>query len=221
MPHTVTVKFVDFWPTFDENDNKFLAAMRATTDVAVLPAACAEEPDILFYSRCGLQHLDYQNVKVYFTGENDVPDFNECDYALSFHHLTFGDRHLRYPLYMLYEYDQLGSAPPVGAEAAARPFCSFLMRNFYNCDPTRIEIVDGVATCGPIAYGGPWRNNTGGPVDDKIAFIAKYKFNLALENSRLSGYVTEKILEPFVGAPTMWSTTSIPKHSCECATTTL
>ena len=207
MPHTVTVKFVDFWPTFDENDNKFLAAMRATTDVAVLPAACAEEPDILFYSRCGLQHLDCQNaVKVYFTGENDVPDFNECDYALSFHHLTFGDRHLRYPLYMLYEYDQLGSAPPVGAEAAARPFCSFLMRNFYNCDPTRIEIVDGVATCGPIAYGGPWRNNTGGPVDDKIAFIAKYKFNLALENSRLSGYVTEKILEPFVAGtvPLYW-----------------
>ncbi|MDE6137739.1 MAG: hypothetical protein K2F97_09725 [Muribaculaceae bacterium] len=208
MPHTITVKFVDFWPTFDEYDNKFLAAMQAGADVAVLPSSSAEEPDILFYSRCGLRHLDYQkSVKVYFTGENDVPDFNECDYALSFHHLEFGDRHLRYPLYMLYEYDELTSAPRVGAEAAGRPFCSFLMRNSANCDPMRIEIVDAVEDMfGPIAYGGPWRNNTGGPVGEKIPFIARYKFNLALENTRLQGYVTEKILEPFVAGtvPLYW-----------------
>ena len=39
----------------------------------------------------------------------------------------------------------------------------------------------------------------GGPVDDKIAFERDYKFTLAFENSSMSGYTTEKILEAFAG----------------------
>ena len=207
MSDTITVKFVDFWPTFNENDNKFLSALRASCDVHVIPFGSSGSSDILFYSRCGLRHLHYSDsIKVYYTGENDVPDFNECDYALSFHHLDFGGRHMRYPLYMLYEYDELDSVCVHGEDVADRPFCSFLMRNFSNCAPERLMIVDAVESYRPIAYGGPWRNNTGGPVDEKIPFISRYKFNLALENSLLPGYITEKILEPLVAGtvPLYW-----------------
>ena len=209
FPRTITVKFVDFWPSFDENDNKFLAALRSGMDAQVIPSSSPEIPDLLFYSQFGMRHLDYESsVKIYYTGENDVPDFNECDYAISFHHIDFGRRHLRYPIYMLYEHEELGSGhyAPAARQAVERPFCSFLMRNHYNCDPRRLEIVDAVESYRPIAYGGPWRNNIGGPVEEKIPFIAGYKFNLALENSLLPGYVTEKLLEPLVAdtVPIYW-----------------
>lgn len=78
------------------------------------------------------------------------------------------------------------------------------MRNYQDCDKTRLDIIDAVNEYKPVAFGGPYRNNIGGPVDEdgKIAFVAKYKFNLALENSSLPGYITEKIVEPFA-APTV------------------
>ena len=140
----VTVKFVDCWPTCDVEHNKFVDALRSKYLVTVLPTDGDEVPDLLFYSRCGNgRHLSYDCIRIYFTGENDCPDFNECDYALSFYPLTLGDRHLRYPLYMLYEYDRLGTPETVSdSDALGRGFCSLLMRNATNCDPRRLEIID-------------------------------------------------------------------------------
>ena len=47
-----------------------------------------------------------------------------------------------------------------------------------------------------VDSGGRYLNNIGGPVADKLDFIKEYKFTIAFENSSLSGYTTEKILEP-------------------------
>lgn len=216
MSKTITLKFEGFWDTFDLQNNKFVDALRARFDVTVLEADCDDRPDILIYSWYDQRHLRYDSsVKVYYTGENDVPDFNECDYAISFHHIDFGGRHLRYPLYMLYEYDMAKAGPRNIADdaAAKRDFCSCLIRNFSNCSPRRLEIIDRVEAYRPIAYGGPWRNNTGGPVDEKIPFISRYKFNLALENSAIPGYVTEKILEPLAAetVPVYWGAPDVAR----------
>lgn len=134
---TVTVKFVDFWQSFDWRDNRFVRALRSQRQVTVLEPLSPEVPDILFYSRGpGCDHLRYDCLKVYFTGENDFPDFNECDYALSFYECDCGGRNLRYPLYMLYECDE-AACPPVlsDAEALDRGFCSLVMSNASNCHP--------------------------------------------------------------------------------------
>lgn len=211
----VTIKFVDFWPTWEEENNKFVEAMKARHNVRVIPSDSEEVPDILFYSRCGKgEHLKYDCLKIYFTGENDFPDFNECDYALSFYDIDFGPRHLRYPLYMLYEYNELSDPVKItDSKAVARPFCSLLMRNSTNCDPLRLKIIDIVDDYKPLVYGGSFRNNTGGNVKEKIPFISGYKFNLALENSIVDGYVTEKILEPMVAStvPVYWGSEYVKK----------
>jgi hypothetical protein len=49
-------------------------------------------------------------------------------------------------------------------------------------------------------------NNTGGPVKDKLEFLELSKFNIAFENSRHPGYVTEKIVEAFIAntVPIYW-----------------
>lgn len=40
-----------------------------------------------------------------YTGENQVPDFNICDYAIGFHYIYFQDRYIRFPLYHFYQQD--------------------------------------------------------------------------------------------------------------------
>ncbi len=202
----ISVRFVDFWRSLDHRNNVFVDALSAKYRVRVLDDQSAEKPDILFYSAFGTDHYRYADcVKVYFSGENDVPDFNECDYALSHNRIDFNGRHLRYPLYMTYEIDDALCPPALtDSQALDRGFCTLLMSNSNDCAAERLLITDAVESYRPIAYGGAYRNNTGGkiPIDAKIEFIAGYKFNLALENSSFRGYVTEKIVEP-LAAPTV------------------
>ncbi len=58
--------------------------------------------DLVFGSPIGSARkiLSYQNTKrVFYTGENEVPNFNLFDYAIGFDELDFRDRYLRMPLY--------------------------------------------------------------------------------------------------------------------------
>ncbi len=88
----IKVNFCDFWPGFAKN-NMFLTFLEKHFSVSM-----DSNPDYLFYSVYGNSHLKYKNcVKILFTGENLVPDFNLCDYALGFHYLEFGDRYMRFP----------------------------------------------------------------------------------------------------------------------------
>ncbi|WQV67991.1 fucosyltransferase [Helicobacter pylori] len=62
--------------------------------------------DIVFGNPLGSARkiLSYQNAKrVFYTGENESPNFNIFDYAIGFDELDFRDRYLRMPLY----YDRL------------------------------------------------------------------------------------------------------------------
>ena len=59
----------------------------------------SEDPDYIIYSGFGNDHLKYDCIRIFFTGECITPDFNECDYAIGFDRLTFGDRYARIPLY--------------------------------------------------------------------------------------------------------------------------
>ena len=212
---SITVKFVDFWPTFDRQANPFVRALSQRYQVEVIPSDSPIAADLLFYSRCGNKQFlrePESSIRIYYTGENDVPDFNCCDYALSFHRLDFGPRHMRFPLYLLYEYDEALNPPSLtDDEALSRDFCSVVLRNANNCDPRRIAIIDAIGQYKPLAYGGPRRNNVGAPVEEKIPFIKDYKFNLALENSDVPGYVTEKIVEPFAAptVPIYWGTADV------------
>lgn len=208
MANSITVKFVDFWPTFDKENNKLVRALRARRSVTVLSDDNREEPDILFYSHCGYagEHYKYNRaVKVFYTGENDYPNFNECDYAISFHDIDVAGRNLRYPLYAL-EFPSGNATEQALNQPEQRGFCSVVMSNSLECDPRRVEIIDAVNAYKPLAYGGSFRNNVGGRVADKESFLAQYKFNLALENSQLDGYVTEKIADSFLAhtVPIYW-----------------
>ncbi len=213
---SITVKFVDFWPYFNPNDNFLLRALQNKYDVTVLDSS-NETPDILFCSAFGHKHFQYPgSIKIYFTGENDVPNFNYYDYALSFQEISFNDRHLRYPLYHLYcDISALDKSPAIPDDATLlnRDFCSIVVSNARSSHPMREEIWHRLEQYKTISSGGRYKNNVGGPVPDKEKFIKEYKFNLALENSQVDGYTTEKIVEPFrcFTVPIYWGNRHVDK----------
>ncbi|WP_187864088.1 glycosyltransferase family 10 domain-containing protein [Helicobacter pylori] len=64
-----------------------------------------EPSDLVFGNPLGQARkiLSYQNTKrVFYTGENEAPNFNLFDYAIGFDELNFNDRYLRMPLYYAY-----------------------------------------------------------------------------------------------------------------------
>ena len=48
-----------------------------------------------------------------------------------------------------------------------------------------------------VSSGGRYKNNIGGAIKDKDAFLGDYKFNIAFENASFKGYTTEKIVDAF------------------------
>ncbi len=190
----IKIYFTDFWPGL-EKDNYFLRLLQKHFNVVV-----DANPDYLFFSVYGSSHLQYANcIKIFFTGENVVPDFNVCDYALGFNYLQFEDRYMRFPLYAIYPgYQQLTQKKVIDAQVLHRKFCNFVYSNNTYADPARTLFFNALSKYKKIDSGGRYLNNMGGPVADKMSFISQYKFSIAFENSVSPGYTTEKIMEPMV-----------------------
>ena len=76
---TIKIQFVDFWDGFNKHDNEFVTVLKEKYEVNL-----SDNPDYLFYSGFGFQHLKYNCIRIFYTGECITPNFNECDYAISF-----------------------------------------------------------------------------------------------------------------------------------------
>ncbi len=198
MKQSIKLKFVDFYAGFNKSDNEFLDALRERYDVRLV-----EDPDFIIYSGFGYDYLKYTDcVRIFYTGECITPDFNECDYAIGFDRLQFGDRYVRIPLYDLFQYKQnyralIGRAAFAEEELNAKEgFCNFVYSNCFAHD-LRTEVFKKLSAYKQVASGGRYMNNVGGPVADKKKFQSKFKFSIAFENTSHDGYATEKIMEAF------------------------
>lgn len=197
----IKIKFVDFWEGFDFENNFIINSLRKQYDVEL-----SDQPEYVFASVFGNDFLNYDCIRIQFTGENIVPDFSFFDYALGFEYMTYEDRYLRYPLYAVTElYGNVCKLMStkhlnVTPELAKRDFCAMVVSNStLTVSPKRTEIFHKLCTYKNVASGGRYLNNIGVPegVKNKIEFQNKYKFTLALENTYQSGYVTEKLPQAF------------------------
>lgn len=208
----IKVGYVDFWKGFDPCNN-------CLTDMLfqILGKEKIEinnkKPDYLFFSCFGYRHLKYDCIKIFFTGENIVPDFNICDYAIGVHKINFDDRYLRLPFYYWYEgaYNKaLQKTKFADDYYLKRKFCCFVISNSL-ADPKREEMISLLNKYKAVDSGGRYLNNMGGAVKDKRKFTSNYKFSLCFENSMAKGYTTEKIIEGFAGngIPIYWGNPDI------------
>ena len=156
-------------------------------------------PEYVFYSAYGEEHLAYDCIRIFITGENITPNFTICDYAIGFDHLHFLDRYLRYPLYLFYEQDvkrasQKHKDIDEKLLASKSRFCNFVVSNG-NADPYREQVFYALNAYKRVDSGGRYLNNIGGSVADKFAFQSECRFSLCFENSSTPGYLTEKLIQ--------------------------
>lgn len=200
---TVRVAFTDFWNNYNKDGNcRFYPLVKEILSrrYNVEEVGADENPQYLFYSCFGeeFRFVAGNPVKIFFTGELFVPDFNECDYAFGYEYLTFGDRYMRLPLL------RLSSSLPAALEkhkkadelfAKKTGFCSFVVSNGSN--RSRAEAFSALSAYKKVDSGGRFMNNVGGAVEDKLAFASERKFSLCFENCVSPGYATEKLTDAF------------------------
>ena len=173
------------------------------------------DAELLIYSDFGEQHWTFNGLKIYITGENMVPDFDQCDLAFSPQEDLHDARCIRLPYYaqVLPYMGSLIRGPEWQPQSYLnRPrFCSFVasnprgsFRNAFFKKLNRLKKVDSA---------GRHFNNFGSAIDDKLNFLKNYRFNLAFENSQSPGYVTEKLVEPLLTGciPIYWGAPDVAK----------
>jgi alpha(1,3/1,4) fucosyltransferase len=195
---TIRINFSDFWhgnsPDEIARRNPLYQLLSRRFDLQI-----CEDPDFLIYSSriFGQEFMKHRCVRIFYTGENDRPDFEECDFAFTFDYLD-DPRHYRLPLYKFYvNIEELTSPRDVDAIIRQKTeFCAFLVSN--PAATERIDFFHALSRYKKVDSGGKVLNNIGGRVDDRFAFLKSRKFSISFENSSYPGYSTEKLILPWL-----------------------
>lgn len=192
----IKIDFVDFWQGFDKTNNDFYKILNEKYIVEI-----SDNPEYIFYSCFGFEHVKYDCVRIFYTGECVTPDFNICDYAIGFDYMSFGDRYVRIPLYMLFQYKEdyeraLKKHLYCDENNSGKSFCNFIYSNC-SAQKSREDFFYLLSEYKKVDSGGRYLNNIGCTVKNKYDFQKNYKFSIAFENTCYKGYTTEKIIQAF------------------------
>src|SRR5205809_7614802 len=89
--------FSDQVQPFSAEKSVWTRLLRECYDVVLVPNIT--EADLLIYSDFGKDHQRFAGRKIYFTIENMLPDYNECDFAITSLLRPEDPRHFRFPYY--------------------------------------------------------------------------------------------------------------------------
>lgn len=208
------------------------------TEVCINPVLDYEKPDFVFYSNNGVKHLQYpQSVKIQINVESYIPDFNDCDYAISTVMLNMPERCLWVPAFYWFSYKAMRVLPPTPRECAInRKFCVFMYsQEVYGtgamlrkslCQKLHNEY-KYVECPGKVLHNYDAeellpRNNPNW-IKSKREYLNKFKFCIAYENMDLPGYITEKLMDCYLSntVPIYWGSSKwsslFPANSMICA----
>lgn len=203
MKSTLKMKICDWWSGEGFYENYFIKSLGLKYNIIE-----SENPDYILYSVFGYEHTKYDCIRIFFTGENICPDFNICDYAIGFSYISFEDRYIRYPLYLLNQNDikRAINKHKINKKIInnKNKFCNYIYSHS-NSSKVREKFFDALSEYKKVDSAGSYRNNIGKslPVINgdfstaKFDFMKDYKFSIAFENSSTNGYVTEKIIQAF------------------------
>ena len=217
----MNISFCDFWDDFNFNNNFFVDLLQSMDPKYKVVPFSNEHTDILIYSCFGSEHhkADRKKVKkIFYTGENKRPNYNECDYSLSFDFSDYDGRNIRLPLWLLQidwfgkvNYENPKFVIPKNelrtSRFSVKPKTKFCCIVFNNPILNRISILQKLSQYKTIdCYGKPFGNWFYGE-DEKYKVISDYKFNICFENGIHSGYYTEKIIHAKVAGclPLYWA----------------
>ncbi len=210
-PKTIKIDFSDLYNNFDKKNNWIYKALAERYNVEI-----SDEPDFLFYSVFGSEFRSYKNcVKIFITGENILPNFNECDYAQGFDYIDFNGRYFHKNCQI--PRDAICNRAELPDDLFNRRFCNFIYSNNNSGDGAllRQEFCKRLMEYKHVDCPGKILNNMSAPElaprngdwwNSKQEFLNKYKFTIAFENSSSNGYTTEKLTQPLMSnsIPIYW-----------------
>ena len=130
MKQKIRCYFTDFWEGFDYK--YFLGFLLDEYDIII----DREHPDYLFFSCFGNDHLFYTDcIKIFWCGENIIPDLNICDYAVCLSDIQAGDRIYHHYLTLYKKGRNAVKFNLTPDELLNRKFCNFVYSNNDNAFP--------------------------------------------------------------------------------------
>lgn len=205
---TINLAFEHLYDDFDVTNNIFTDLLSNYFNICICSykTKSPEDIDLLIYS--SFYTLENRNLiedhyadvkKLFISGENESPNFNICDFAVTCNDISFGNRHFRLPYYAMSYYNKELLERTWDDSMFDRKFCSFVVSNYNLSNPARFNVFQMLNNeYTKVDSGGMAFNNIGtSGVEDKHEFISQYKFNIAGENSFVDDYVTEKIMDAF------------------------
>ena len=215
----IKINITDFYDGFDKKDNYIYKILSEKYIVTI----DERNPDYLFYSCWGQEFLNYNCIKIYYTSENVIPDFNFCDYATGFAYLDFNGRYKRFANFVAYE-DQVKNLFEkkdfLESDLKLKTgFCNYIYSNG-KADPVRDNFFYLLSKYKKVISAGKHLNNFTMPLTDpvwsvnKVNFMRSFKFSIAFENSSLPGYTTEKLMHAFISntIPIYWGDPTIGEN---------
>lgn len=216
MESSKYVKFLNFWPEFDEEHNFILEALEGQEVIRPIEviSVFGPPPPSIFKDFLSLMRLTRKSRfwginprRVWFTGENIRPPVgNHFDSFVSFDQDTYGGANFYFPL--LYaelllrerqwtkrrgiDHDKNELLKPRFSPKKKDKFiCAFIS----NPEPVRMRALDELRRYGEVDVFGPLSGNTR---ISKYETAKEYKFMLCFENDLYPGYVTEKLLDAYL-----------------------
>ena len=205
----MNIAFLDFWQypkPFDPNNNFLTNLLRLSKDIQIVNP---NDADLIIYSCFGNENKMYNHCKkIFYTGECIRPDYNHCDYSITFDFDSYEDRNIRIPLWYFYidwfsikTYGNPEYLIPVNyltgenefTKKEKNKFCSAVFSQ--NRDDIRFDFVNRLKSYKDVdCYGKIHVNSLPDGERYKMDIISDYKFNMCFENTIYPGYFTEKLL---------------------------
>lgn len=211
MKKTIKIQKVDFFEkyfqkTIEKKLNKYYEL------------EYSNQPDFLFYSvyGTGREHYKFHDcVKIFWSAEGVIPDFNECDYAIGSYPMDVGTRYFQFPYQGVPQTVQ-DRGKFSNIDLSTRKFCNFIYSNADNGRGAvlRQEFCKKLMQYKHVDCPGKVLNNMVNAIEPregnwyqgKMDFLKDYKFTIAFENVSMPGMTTEKLAQAFeVGTiPIYW-----------------
>jgi len=210
------IKFSNFWPDFDEENNFILDALadqevfspiEITSVFGNPPRSMLKELFSRIRPNPKSRFAGITPRRVWFTGENIRPPVGQhFDSFVSFDQDSYGGVNFYFPLLyseLLLRESQWAKRRGIDFDKnellnyRQRPktkekfVCAFIS----NFEPVRMRALDGLRKYGEVDVFGPHSSNTR---LSKYEKAREYKFMLCFENDLYPGYVTEKLLDAYV-----------------------
>ena len=156
--------------------------------------------------------FDFHFQKIFVTGENVLPNFKFCDFAISFNPDIAGLNHY-FPFYAWNIEHLLTLIKPRARKIKKTSFCNFVYSNKVSFRENFFHLL---CQYKKVDSAGGRLNNilSGKKIKDKLVFMQPYKFSIVFENTSSAGYTTEKIIDSFMAntIPIYYGNPNISEH---------